>query len=117
VEKSLGVRVPSLAFRRVDPFSGVDFYGNEALRQPEKPFRANLSLSDLAPISGVDLGGAKAIALLEDVPLRLARTRFVFPQTKTATIRILVLAGFDSFRQFLEAFGVAAAEHNIIGDE
>src|SRR4051794_29900952 len=54
---------------------------------------------------------------LDHVPLRSASSGIGVPHSATAGERIAIVSRFDSRRQLVELLGVAAAEHNVIGDE
>src|SRR3954471_23362959 len=54
---------------------------------------------------------------LNHVPLRSASSGISVPHPATAGERIAIVSRFDSGRQLVELLGVAAAEHNVIGDE
>src|SRR6266478_3085980 len=54
---------------------------------------------------------------LEDTPLRAARTRFRLPQTRAAKKRVSIVPTLNSLRKRIQLFRVAAAEHDVVGDQ
>src|SRR5437667_3019626 len=55
--------------------------------------------------------------VLQDAPLRATRARVNLPQTRAAKKGVSIVPALNSFRKRIQFFGVAAAEHNVVGDE
>ena len=55
--------------------------------------------------------------LLQNRPLRSPRSRIILPDALAAEVGVAIVTKFDSGRQPLEQFRVAAPEHNVINDK
>src|SRR5438874_3071 len=56
-------------------------------------------------------------SFLKDLPFGPARPRVDLPQADSTQKRVAIMPALDSFREFVQFFGVAAAQHDVVGNQ
>src|SRR5438046_8539668 len=56
-------------------------------------------------------------SFLKDLPFGPARPRVDLPKADSTQKRVAIMPALDSFREFVQFFGVTAAQHDVIGDQ